>query len=420
MRIAGSFHGIVRTFGHRDYRIYISGAAISLIGNWMQRLGIGWLTWELTHSAAWLGIVAFAELFPSVIIGPFGGVLADRLSRTRIIIIAQSVLTVQAFALFALTAMDVIAISSLVALSVVQGVAVGFNQPARLALVPNLVPHEDLAVAVAINSITFNTARFIGPAVAGALIVVSDVSSVFACNVLSFLAFLAAMSMIRVDGKEADVRHGTMLADIRSGLRYIVDHPGIRPLMLLMIGMSLGARPFVELMPGLAADVFGRGAAGLAMLSSMVGIGAIIGGFMLARRQGTDGLARTALLSALGVAASILLLVATTSLVVGLIAVAMAGITMVTTGVAAQTLVQTTVDGRVRGRVMSLWGLIFRGGPAIGALFIGAAADVIGLRPAIAAGAALTIVVWAVVWRQRDALAPALEMQRASSGAPPG
>ena len=165
------FEGIVRALKNPNYGTYAAGNSVSLIGTWIQRIAVGWLAWELTGSGAWLGAVAFADLFPAVFIGPFGGAVADRLSRLRIITISQALAMVQAVALFWLTFSGAVTIEWLFALVLVNGFVMGFNQPSRLALVPSLVPREDLSTAVAINAIVFNLARFIGPAVAGLLIV---------------------------------------------------------------------------------------------------------------------------------------------------------------------------------------------------------------------------------------------------------
>src|ERR1700704_648993 len=144
-----------------NFGLYSAGSAVSLIGMWMQRIAIGWLTWEMTKSGLWLGIVAFADFFPVLLIGPIAGAAADRLDRLRVVKTSQTISLVQATVLFALAASGHMSIGLLVALTAFQGVVVAFNQPARLALVPSLVPHADLASAVAINSIVFNLARFI-------------------------------------------------------------------------------------------------------------------------------------------------------------------------------------------------------------------------------------------------------------------
>src|SRR6516164_7619085 len=181
-----------------NYGIYIAGSAVSLIGTWMQRIAVGWLTWQLTHSGLWLGIVAFADFFPVLLVGPIAGAAADRWDRLRVVQTSQCILLVQAAVLFALTASGHMNIGLLVALTAFQGVIVAFNQPARLALVPSLVAQADLASAVAINSVVFNLARFIGPMLAGPAIVWSGVAAAFAANAISYIASLLALVSISI------------------------------------------------------------------------------------------------------------------------------------------------------------------------------------------------------------------------------
>ncbi len=411
MPSSSGFGGVVATFQHRNFRIYITGNAISLVGTWMQRIAVGWLTWELTGSGFWLGLVSCADLLPAVFFGPFGGVLADRFNRRRIMMATQLIALVQATVLFALTVAGVITVELLALLVLVNGVVIGFNQPARLALMPSLVPRDDLSTAIAINSVAFNLARFIGPAVAGLLIVTTGVAGAFAANALSFLAFVVALARLRLSAEAESGAGGgraSVLEQLGEGIAYTVRHPGIGPMLLLLAMVSLGVRPFVELMPGFAADVFGRGADGLAMLSSTIGIGAVITGVWLARRGG-GGLTRLVLLNALFVSLAIIAFTATDNFAFGLLAAAVAGMAMVATGVAMQTLMQMSVDGAMRGRVLSLYGIIFIGGPAAGALIMGSLSEAFGLRLPLAAGATLAVLIWLWTWRKRKAITMALE-----------
>ena len=402
------FRAIPRTLAHRNFGTYIAGNSVSLVGTWMQRIGVGWLAWDLTGSGAFLGVIALADLFPSVLIAPFGGALADRLDRRRLMIAAQSIVMAQAFALFALTAAGWITPALLVALTLVNGVVIGVNQPARLALIPSLVPRADLATAVAINSIVFNVARFIGPALAGAMIVSTGVAGVFAANGLSYLAFLVALARIRPEPlarPEPVAGRFGLVHGVAEGVRYALGHPGIRPMLALHTALALTVRPFIELLPGFADAVFGRGAPGLAVLASTIGIGAVIGGLWLAQRRGSAGRTRLVLLSALLVALSVLGLAATTSFAVATACAALAGFGMVATGVTTQTLIQMAVADGVRGRVLGLYGLIFRGGPALGALAIGVASEWVGLQWPLAAGAGLALLAWLPIWRRRQVIA---------------
>jgi MFS family permease len=407
MRMLFGLGNIPRTLAHRDFGIYVAGNSVSLIGTWMQRIGVGWLAWELSHSGAVLGLVAFADLFPGVLIGPFGGALADRVDRLRVIKIAQGLIMLQALALFALTASGAITVPLLIALVLFQGAVIGFNQPARLALIPSLVPRADLATAVAINSIVFNTARFIGPACAGLAIVAFDISAVFALNALSFLAFLCALARLRLARFAPPKAERSMLAAVAEGLGYALRHPGIGPILLLQALLAVCARPFVELLPGFAAD-FGRGAPGFAVLSSTIGIGAIMGGLWLAQRPADAGLPKIVLLTSILTGLAVLGFALCPWFWPAVVVVALAGFVMVVAGAGTQTLLQTAVEEGMRGRVLSLFGLIFRGGPALGALVMGVASEAFGLQAPLTVGALLGLLAAALLWRRREAIGRSL------------
>lgn len=421
MAIPSGVTAILRVLRQPDYGVYTLGNGISLIGLWMQRVAIGWLAWDLTGSAAWLGAVAFADLFPSVLIGLIGGVAADRLDRIRVIMACQSISMLLAFLLALLTFSGQVTIELVIALVFLNGLVIGFNQPSRLALVPRLVAGEDLTTAVAFNSILFNLARFIGPACAGLVIVIADVAWAFVANGLSYLALLLALTLVRARnpaaGRDPQVRPAVevgLVADIGAGLVYVIRHPGLGPLMLLHLAGSLLVRPVVELFPGFADQVFAGGAGILALLTSSVGVGAMAGGWLLASRRGREGLVRLVLISAAGVSASVLAFTASDRLWLAVPAIGLYGLAMVAAGIGTQTIVQLAVDPAMRGRVLSLHGLIFRGGPALGALGMGAVGDLIGLRPPVAAGAALAIAVLGYVMARAEAIRRAVEDDRPS------
>lgn len=403
---------ITAALGQRNFRIYVSGNSVSLVGLWIQRIAVGWLTWELTRSGAWLGAVAFADLCPSLIVGPFGGVIADRTSRLTIMRIAQTLSMIQAAVLGGLAAGGWITVEVLFILVLLNGIVVGFNQPARLALVSSLVPRAHLSTAVAINSIVFNLARFIGPAIAGALIITAGVALAFWVNALSYLAFLVALSRIRVEHESTpspSAERRSMTADVVEGVRYLTGHAGIGPLLLMSTVAAVGVRCYVELLPGFAAEVFGRGAGGLAVLGSAIGVGAVAGGLWLAQRGGMKDLARVALLNSFYMVLAVFAFAATSEFWLGVLCAGVSGIFMAVSGVATQTIVQLAVDPRVRGRVLSLYGIIVRAGPAAGALLMGFASEFAGLRIPLITGAALCTLVWLGVWRRRARIEAALE-----------
>ncbi len=388
-------------FRNANYGIYAAGNAISLIGTWMQRISVGWLTWQMTHSGLWLGIIAFADFFPVMLVGPIAGAAADRWDRLRVVKTSQVVSLVQASILFALTALDQITIGLLVGLTAFQGIVVAFNQPARLALVPSLVTQADLAAAVAINSVIFNLARFVGPMLAGLALVSSGVSAAFAANALSYVAFLLALAHVHVESADiAPARRRSLASDLREGIGYTATHPAIAALLLLLVAVGIGGRPLNDLLPGFAAEVFRAGAGGLSLLASATGAGAILGGLWLGHRADPSGLTRVAIGASVGGAIAAAAVAATDRLWLALPAIMVFGFCVSSAGIAIQTLVQLASDRAMRGRVMGLYGLIFRGAPAIGGLAAGGASTWFGLRWPVVLGAGLVLA--ACAWTSRN------------------
>jgi len=396
------FSAIAATLSESNYRRYVLGNAVSLTGTWVQRLAIGWLTWELTGSGAWLGIIAFADLAPAMLVGPLGGALADRGNRLGLLRLGQSLLMLQALMLCGLTATGIIDRWSLLVVVLLGGAVIGINQPARLALVSSLVSRQNLSTAIAINSVVFNLARFLGPAIAGALIVAGGTAVAFAANAVSFLAFLMALHSLRVVLPESPLRRSScsLLGNVADGFRYAAGHRGIAMLLIMMAILSIAVRPFIELMPGFAAGVLEGGAGTLALLSSTIGIGAVAGGIWLAQRGGSEGLTRIVLVGTTMAGVTVLGFALSRSLWTALPCVALTGFFLVTCGVGVQTLLQTAVDGSMRGRVLSLYGLLFRGGPALGALAMGAASEIAGLAAPLVAGCLASTAITLLAWRR--------------------
>lgn len=398
------FSAVARPFRNRNFALYTAGNAVSNTGTWVQRLAVGWLAWKLTESAFWVAAVSFADLFPVVILGMFGGVLADRVSRIKVVRICQIVQALQAAALFFLVAFDLITVELLFAFTLVLGASTGFDQPARQSLVYSLVPRADLTSAVAINSIIFNTARFIGPAIAGIVIAAFGLAWAFAINAVSFLATILALSLLRIPATEHVSKHRmSVLGDLLLGFRYTVRHQVIGRLILYSLALSLLVRPLNELLPAITELLFEHGASGLAILTSARGVGALLAGLLLAKRTQIEGLTRHLVYSMLAGVVSVFLLLATGNLWIGAIALALFGFAMSTTGTGCVTMIQVTVDNRLRGRVLSLNGLIMRGVPSLGAVAMGWIADRAGLYWPLAVGAGLFLLIFlsAVRWERR-------------------
>lgn len=409
----GGFANIKRVLDNRNYRIFIGGNLCSNLGNWIQRVAVGWLTWQLTESAAWLGLITFADLFPTVAIGLIAGALVDRTDYLRMLKLTQTIAMTQAALLSLLTFADLITIELLCALTVLRGINTAFNRPARMSLIYRLVGRDTLSSAIALNAIIFNSARFVGPAAGGAIIVAGGVALAFACNALTFLVFLAALTFLRLPRQEKKRKDGrSLLSEAADGVRYALSHPGIGPLLIILVVTALFARPFTELLPGFADQVFGRGVDGLALLISANGLGAMAAGLWLLQRGTIAGLAALVIANLLLMACALLAFIATDIFWVAMPFLVVAGFSLVMQGVSVQTLIQTAVAGELRGRVLAVYGIVARGCPAIGALMLGGLSEHFGLRLPLAGGAVVCLVLW--VWAAR--LRPA--MDRAFEGEP--
>lgn len=388
------FGRIAAAFRQPNYRIFQTGSVVSLIGIWIHRVASGWLTWELTGSGAWLGLMAFADLFPSFLLTPFGGVLADRMDRRRMFFVTQAIQMAIAVVLASLSVTGVIEIWSLFALTLANGLVTAVNTGVRLTMVPNLVAREHLTAAVALDATLFNLARFVGPAIAGVIILKFGVSTAFVVNAVSFSAFLFALTRIQFVRNEVAMRPpGSVLSQFTDGLRYALRHPGIAPMLLALVAAALGLKPYIELLAGFADDVFHRGPEALSMMMSGTGIGAVVGAVWLAQRGMVSGLALITVCGLVVGGAGLLAFTATDLFWLALPMTVVVGFCMQICGTSTQTLMQSAVEGPLRGRVMSLYGMIFRGAPAAGALVMGALSEEFGLRAPVAAGGVLCIAI---------------------------
>ncbi|HWA19436.1 MAG TPA: MFS transporter [Devosia sp.] len=380
-----------------NFSIYTVGNAVSLIGTWMHRLAAGWLTWELTHSGTWLGLIAFADLFPTVVITPFAGAAADRWDRVKVVQATLLLSFLPSLLLFVLVVTDTITIELLLLSTLLLGAAAAFNVPARLALIPSLVPRTELNAAVAVNSVVFNLARFVGPWLAALLIATAGVDYAFLANALSFVVFWAAMLRVDVASqKQAVAASAGMWREIAEGARYVVQHRGIAAILVLLAATALGGRPLVELLPGFASDVFQTDASGLAAMTAAIGIGAMVGGLTLGVDSEPAPLMRRLIFATVCLALASMVFTSTRALWFALPLLVIAGFGHARIGIAAQTLIQLTTEESKRGRMLAIYGMLFRGGPAVGALIIGFASDYIGLPWALFAGGVLMFSVW--IW----------------------
>lgn len=364
---------------NRNYLLYLSGNIVSLHGVWVYRVALGWQAWQLTESEFWVGVVAFTQFFPIVVLGPLFGVLADRFDRRRAALMINSIGALIMLLLAALVLMDLVGIYVLCLLSLMQGTVDGANTPVRLALIPNIVARNQLQSAMAINSIAFNLSRFLGPAIAGVLIATLGVAAAFAFNGLSNIAILAALLAIRttVYRQSAEAR-SNVWGEVVDGMRYVGSRTAVRQLLVLVAMASFFGRGPLELLPAFAESVFQRGSTGLAALTSAAGAGAITAGLIIS--NGLIHLRIRYVAIGIAVVGVLVILLGTTQVFwVGLAIVAALGFMLTICGVGAQILLQSLIDDDVRGRVSSLWGMIAFGGTAFGGLVVGSLASVWGL-----------------------------------------
>ncbi|WP_316013888.1 MFS transporter [Roseobacter sp. HKCCA0434] len=372
-----------RALLHRDFRIYVIGNFFALNGVWIQRIAIGWLGWDLTGSASFVGLLSFFLMIPTLILGPVLGVVADRADirraalGTQLALLAVSVLLALTWFSGGLSP----AILALCAVAI--GAVTALHHPVRMAMAPRLVPAEAIGAAVPIISINFNLSRFLGPFIAGALIATFGVGAALMVNAAAFAPLLVSLSLIHPREKAGRIApRGSFLDSFRAGLAHARAVPLIRAGILVTATAALSARGVQEILPVIADGSFGRGASGLGQLTAAAGAGALVSSFGLANRpiRATDGLPRA---SIYGAVASLLLvgcLGLAPSWWLALAIVAGLGASGTLVGVGIQSAIQIRLDDDMRGRVMSLWTTTAIGATALGALALGALTDAIGLR----------------------------------------
>ena len=396
---------------NRNYGLYVFGHWTGNIGLWVQRLAIGWLTWELTGSFGWLGVIAFADQAPSILFGVIAGAVVDRVDYMKVLRITQGLTFVHSSILAALVLTGEMDIWFLFAMTLFRGVLTAFNRPSRMTVVYVLVGRDMLASALAFNSMIFNSSRFFGPAAGGALMSWVGVGWTFAAAASSMALFSLLLHIINIGPlPPREGKSGSILRESADGIRYAVTHAGIGMQLAILVLVSLFARPVTDLLPGFAADVFGLGPDALATLLIFHSIGAMSGGLWLtSRASGVKGLTSVMMVAMLFMSASLLLFAQNTVFWAGCLLVGLMGLCFNIQAIANQTLIQYAVDPALRGRVVGLYGLISRGGPSMGALIMGVAADHLGLHVPLTFGAGLCLVLWLWVWQQRKTMAAVLE-----------
>ena len=390
-RLGGS--PIVRLLTSGQFAIYSAGNCVSLLGTWMQRIGCSLLVWNMTESTFWLGILAAADLLPTLFIGPFAGAAADRWDTLRLNRICQAVLTAVAALMTILIVCGFLSLTMLIALVALQGCVIALSQPARLALVQELVAREDIPAAVAINSMNVNLARLVGPAIAGLMVVHFDVAWVFLLNAIVTAIFVATLGVIATVRNTERAFGRNVLADIVAGFRYLIADRGMRVMLFLLLIGGVTIRSVAEMLPAFAAEHFSQAATGLAVLTSTMALGSILAGFSMGTYLVTSRLPQQIILSWLLSAIAVIgFALAPHSWLLSSCAMAMGFFTSLAL-IGTQTFVQLRAPPPMRGRALSVHGLLFRASPSLGALMLGFASDLFRLTvPAVASGGIMLLV----------------------------
>jgi MFS family permease len=380
---------MLRSLRVRNYRLFVTGHAISVIGTWMQRVAQDWLVLELTDSAVAVGIVTALQFLPTLLFGLWGGVLADRLDRRRTIMGTQAASAMLAGVLATAVLTDVVRLEMVCALALGLGLVTVVDVPARQSFVTEMVAPADYVNAHALNSTVHNTGRLIGPAVAGLLIAGVGSGIAFALNALSFLAVLYGLWRIDPTALHRAPAAPRAPGAIRAGLRYVWDNPELRACMVLVAVTALFGQNFRVVLPLIARDTFHGGAETYGWLTSALGLGAVLGALLTAAREHVT--AWSLLLATLGFGAANLLAAVSPTLGVALVVMTAVGIANITMNTLARTLMQIGTDPGMQGRVMSLHSLLFLGSTPLGGPLLGWICEAFG-APAgfiVAGGTAL-------------------------------
>jgi len=382
----GGLPATLRALKHRNFQLFFGGQLVSVTGTWMQTVALSWLVYRLTGSTLLLGTVGFASQIPILLVAPLGGTMADRHDRQRIVIGTQAASMVLAFLLAGLTLTGNVQVWHILVLATLLGVANAFDIPARQAFLVDMVGREDLMNAIALNSTMFNGARIVGPAVAGVLVAMIGEGWCFFANAVSYIAVIVGLLMMRVRRPVQKPPSGSPLSHILEGFRFVRQTRPIRAILLLLGLVSLVAMPYTVLMPVFADRILHGGARGLGILMSATGVGALLAALTLASRTGVRGLGRWVAYSCGGFGAALVLFASSRSFWLSAALLVPAGFCMMLQMASSNTLIQSMAPDHLRGRVMSVYSMMFMGMAPFGALMGGALADRLGAPLTVAMG----------------------------------
>jgi MFS family permease len=378
---------IFRSFQYRNYRLFFGGQSISLIGTWIQRVAVPWLVYHLTGSAFLLGVVGFAGQIPTFLLSPFAGVMTDRWNRYYLLIGTQVASMIQALILTILFFTGTIAVWNIILLSLLLGCINAFDVPARQSFVIDLVEkREDLGNAIALNSSMVNSARLLGPSIAGILIALTGEGMCFLLNGLSYLFVIISLLFMKVTPKESNNRKKHVMSELKEGFSYVFRFAPIRYIMLLLSIASLMGMSYTILMPVIAKEILHGGSHTFGFLMGAAGLGALSGALYLASRKGVLGLGRIIPLAAGVFGVGLIAFSFSRFFWLSMVLIVIIGLGMMLQMASSNTIIQTIIDDDKRGRVMSIYTMAFLGMAPFGSFLAGTLAKTIGAPNTILIG----------------------------------
>ncbi len=388
------FPQIVRALGNPNFRLFWGGNFLSNIGTWMQNVAQGWLVLSLTGSAFWLGVVGFAGSIPFLIFTLFGGVVADRVNKRRLLLVTQSAMMLLAFALAALAWLKIITVWEVVLLAFLNGMAMAMNAPSYQALVPRLIPREDLTNAIALNSAQFNMSRILGPTLGGYAMALVGVAGNFFLNGVSFLAVLWALTRIKYPEPEPSHYPG-LLSSLRQGFGYVRRNPQMRVLVWMTAAASFLGIPFLTFIPYFARMELRVGETGLGWLMAASGLGAVLGAVTVAALGTVRHRGRVVTMGGVVFFSVIVAFCYSHTFLLSQCLLLVEGYSAILMISSFNVAIQHLASDQMRGRVMSIYATCFLGLPPLGSLLAGEMSRHIPTPHALAAMAAAAAALFA-------------------------
>jgi len=368
-----------RAFSSRNYRLYFTGQSVSLIGTWMQRTGVSWVVYTMTHSAFMLGITVFATQFPSFLLSLYGGIISDRYDRYKIMLITQTAAMIQAVLLAILIFTNHYTVWEILTLSVILGIVNAFDMPARQPMVHEIIHDKaDLPNALALNSSMVNLARVLGPALSGIVLQKLGAGICFSLNALSFLAVIISLLLMKLPPYQPKLIKKKISSELVEGFVYLKNTPAIGMILLMLAIMSLLVLPYNTLLPIFAKVIFKDDAITFGYINSFIGVGALGGAFFLASVKPDTDLKIILLVNTLIFGVCLMLFSHISYFPLAMVFATITGFGMMSLTTISNTIIQLKSDPRMRGRVMSYFALAFFGMMPMGSLLIGTVSQQIG------------------------------------------